>query len=216
MLTGVAQHWIVQVGGHKYQAGNMDGYNRADRTPSTNSPAGSSKAGETRKTDQEIQGFVDWWNTSGGGCKTYNLVTNNCQTFAVKLVHFLCDGHGKLPQAAGVHVDADSKHFVAAAGLGEVAAVTYAGTKAALTAPNAGIHEIRGQGAFVQAELGRAEVGTDTSVGRFGAWVSPNVNTGAGVRNGSVEATFLGFGGKVGQDGVGIRTPVGGADCTIM
>ena len=36
------------------------------------------------------------------------------------------------------------------------------------------------------------------------------VNTGAGVRNGNVEAHLLGFRGKVGTDGLEVNTPVGG------
>jgi hypothetical protein len=216
LVTAVAQHWIVTVGRYKYQAGNIDGYNRADRSRANSSLNGCSKAGKTRKTDSMIQEFITRWNASEGGCRPYNLVTNSCQTFAVAFAHFLCDGHGKLPQAAGLHFALDSKHFVAAAGLGEVAAVNYGGTKAAISAPNAGIHEIRGEGAFLQAELLKAELGTDTPYGRVGAHVSPNLNTGAGVRNGNFEATLLGFGAKVGEDGIGVRTPIVGADCSIM
>jgi hypothetical protein len=163
-----------------------------------------------------IQEFIKQWNLKRGGGQEYNLITNSCQTFAVAFVHFLCDGHGKLPQAAGVQFAMDSKHFLAAAGLGEVAAVNYGGTKAAISAPNAGIHEIRGQGAFLQAEFGKVELGADTPYGRVGAHVSPNLNTGAGVRDGNLEATLLGFGAKVGQDGIGVRTPLAGADCSVM
>lgn len=216
MLTAVAQHWIVQVGGHKYQAGSCDGLNPADSTPASRSLDGRSKAGETSKTDEEIQAFIERWNEHGGGAREYNLVTNSCQTFAVKLVHFLCGGSGKLPQAAGVQFAADSEHFVASAGFGEVAAVSYGGAKVALAAPNASVHEIRGQGGFIQAEAFKAEAGTDTALGRVGAHISPNLNTGGGVRNGNLEATFLGTGARVGRDGIGIRTPLGGADCSVM
>ena len=34
-----------------------------------------------------------------------------------------------------------------------------------------------------------------------------NLNTGLGVRNGNVELHLLGFGGKVGTDGIEINTP---------
>jgi hypothetical protein len=216
LVTALAQHWIVTVGNFKYQAGSSNGYNRADRTPATSSLKGCARAGKTRKTDDMIQEFIHRWNERRGGKDPYNLITNSCQTFAVAFVHFLCDGHGKLPQAAGVHYEWDNKHVVAAAGLGEVAAVNYGGAKAALSAPNVGFHEIRGQGTFVQAELLEGEVGTDTPYGRVGAHVSPNVNTGAGYRNGNFEATLLGFGARVGQDGFGVRTPLAGADCSIM
>jgi hypothetical protein len=216
LFTAVAQHWIVQVGGHKYQAGTRDGLNPADSTPASRSLDGCSKAGKTSKTDEEIQIFIEWWNKHGGGSREYNLVTNSCQTFAVRFVHFLCGGNGKLPQAAGVQFAANNEHFVASAGFGEVAAVNYGGAKVALSAPNAGVHEIRGRGGFVQAEAFKAEAGTDTPLGRVGAHFSPNLNTGGGMRNGNLEATFMGTGARVGRDGVGIRTPLGGADCSVM
>ncbi|CAK0797858.1 unnamed protein product [Prorocentrum cordatum] len=188
LFTAVAQHWIVQVGRHKYQAGTCDGLNPADSTPASRSLDGCSKAGETSKTDEEIQVFIEWWNKHGGGAKEYNLVTNSCQTFAVHFVHFLCGGNGKIPQPAGVQFAATREHFVASAGLGEVAAVSHGGgAKVALSAPNAGVHAIRGQGGFVQAEAFKAEAGTDTPLGRVGAHFSPNLNTGGGVRNGNLE-----------------------------
>ena len=43
------------------------------------------------------------------------------------------------------------------------------------------------------------------------------MNTGIGARNGNVEAHVLGFGAKVGADGVEINTPLGGANaCNVM
>ena len=50
-----------------------------------------------------------------------------------------------------------------------------------------------------------------------GIHLEPNVNTGIGARNGNVEAHVLGFGAKVGADGLEINTPVGGVNaCTVM
>ncbi len=50
-----------------------------------------------------------------------------------------------------------------------------------------------------------------------GAHFEPNVNTGVGARNGNLEAHLLGFGGKVGADGVEINTPIGGVNaCALM
>jgi len=217
VFTAVAQHWIVQVGGHNYQAGRCDDdLNPAEPTPAPRSLAGCSKAGETSKTDEEIQAFIKWWNKHGGGTRKYNLVTNSCQTFAVHFVHFLCGGNGKIPQPAGVQFAANKEHFVASAGFGEVAAVSYDGAKVALSAPNASVHAISGQGGFVQAEAFKAEAGTDTALGRVGVHISPNLNTGGGVRNGNLEATVFGTGARLGRDGVGIRTPIGGADCSVM
>ena len=51
----------------------------------------------------------------------------------------------------------------------------------------------------------------------IGGHVGLNANTGVGARNGNLEAHFLGFGGKIGADGVEINTPLGGAHaCSIM
>ena len=69
-----------------------------------------------------------------------------------------------------------------------------------------------GLGAFADASLVRLEA----SAGPLGVHLDPNVNTGIGARNGNVEAHLLGFGGKVGADGVEINTPLGGANCTLM
>ena len=52
---------------------------------------------------------------------------------------------------------------------------------------------------------------SELSAGPVGVHADLNVNTGAGVRGGN-----LGFGGKVGADGVTIDTPVGGAKCVVM
>ena len=47
--------------------------------------------------------------------------------------------------------------------------------------------------------------------------MEPNVNTGLGVRNGNAELRVLGFGGKIGADGLEINTPLGGANaCSMM
>ena len=50
-----------------------------------------------------------------------------------------------------------------------------------------------------------------------GIHLEPNVNTGIGARNGNVEAHLLGFGAKVGADGLEINTPIGGVNaCDLM
>ena len=69
-------------------------------------------------------------------------------------------------------------------------------------------------GAFGDASLGRLEYGAGNIVGIH---VDPNLNTGIGIRNGNVEAHLMGFGGKVGEDGLEINTPIGGANaCNVM
>jgi len=81
--------------------------------------------------------------------------------------------------------------------------------------PNAGAQARLGNGeayAGVQASLVCAELKDGPLAIRF----EPNVNTGAGVRNGNVEGSLVGFGGAIGKDGVSIKTPIGSADCSVM
>ena len=69
-----------------------------------------------------------------------------------------------------------------------------------------------GVGAWANASLIRGEV----SAGPVGVHADLNVNTGLGVRGGNLDVHLLGFGTKVGADGVTIDTPLGGAKCAIM
>ena len=67
---------------------------------------------------------------------------------------------------------------------------------------------------FVDATVADAQA----SVGNWiGGHVGLNANTGVGARNGNLEAHVLGFGGKIGADGVEINTPIGGVNaCSVM
>lgn len=216
LVTGVAQHWIVTVGDFMYQAGNVDGMNSADVTPANPSKMGSRKVGKTKRIDKEIVAFIACWNQELGGSMQYDLIGNSCQTFATWIVRWLCEGDGKLPNQGGFCQFQDKKNFIATAGMGEVACASADGAKMALSGPAVGVQGIRDKGAFVQAEMFKADAGFDTPLGHVGANICPNVNTGAGIRDGNMEATVMGFGGKVGKDGVGVRSPLGGADCSVM
>ena len=59
-------------------------------------------------------------------------------------------------------------------------------------------------GAFAEAALGRAEA----QVGPVGARLEPNLNTGAGFRDGQLQVKALGFGVTTGK-GFGFHTPLG-------
>ena len=76
------------------------------------------------------------------------------------------------------------------------------------------VKALSGLGVFVDTTV--ADV--SFSAGNFaGFHVGLNANTGIGARNGNMEAHFLGFGGKIGADGVEVNTPVGGVNlCSIM
>ena len=71
-----------------------------------------------------------------------------------------------------------------------------------------------GFGAWANASAARLE----SNVGPVGAHVDLNVNTGVGVRGGNLDVHALGFGGRVGADGVSIDTPIGGVSttCNVM
>jgi len=216
VVTGGAQHWIVTVGEFKYQAGNVGGMNRADITAANPSRAGSSKIGMTDRTDAQIAAFIEVWNTELGGSMRYDLLGNSCQTFGTWLVRWLCEGDGKLPNQGGVTQFMDGNNYVLSAGVGEVACASADGAKAALSGPAVGYQGGKDKGAWVQAEVFKADAGFDTPLGHVGANICPNANTGVGMRNGNAEAAVLGWGGKVGKDGVGVRSPLGGVDCSIM
>ena len=70
-----------------------------------------------------------------------------------------------------------------------------------------------GFGAWANASLFR---GGQIGAGPVGITPDLNVNTGIGVRGGNLDVHLLGFGTKVGADGVTIDTPLGGAKCAIM
>lgn len=213
-VTFGAQHWIVTVApGKMYQSGSdVNGKNMADIQQFRNSGVGHTEAGLTSKTDAEIDAWVKKWNSDA---TDYNLITNSCQTFACALVHYLCNGAGKLPASGGVQYQNNSAGFNAKISLGEVASLAAGPGKAAVSAFNVGV-QATNTCAFVKGELFKAELGADTRVGRFSFHVSPNSNTGAGIRDGNLEATLFGFGAKVGRDGIGVHTSLAGANCSIM
>jgi hypothetical protein len=70
-----------------------------------------------------------------------------------------------------------------------------------------------GFGAWAGASLGRAEVNLGPVVGIH---VEPNLNTGVGVRDGNLDVHVLGFGARVGADGLEINTPLGGVNACIV
>lgn len=96
------EHWMVSIGADMmYQAGENKGFNHATFSDGNMSDEGCHLAGVTKKTNTEINRWVDTWNSTGGGSKKYNLVTNSCQTFASKFAHWLCDGQCSLPPTQG-------------------------------------------------------------------------------------------------------------------
>jgi len=59
-------------------------------------------------------------------------------------------------------------------------------------------------------------VRAEMSVGPVGVSGGLNADTGVGVRGGNLDVHLLGFGGRVGADGLAVDTPMGGVKCCIM
>ena len=178
--------------------------------------------GKTRKTEAQIDGFIAEY---GKENPTYDLMTTNCQQFAVQLIRWLTDDCYRLkhvPEAAenarsvgntialahngqafaGAHLDQIVRTAGPASG-----EITFLSAEAeAIAGP--------GFGAWANAEVVKVEYNLGPVVG---AHVGLNVNTGAGVRGGNLDVHLLGFGGKIGADGVAIDTPIVGVrTCSIM
>merc|ERR1712037_870216 len=59
-------------------------------------------------------------------------------------------------------------------------------------------------------------VSVDRKLGSVGVSGGLNADTGVGVRGGNLDVHLLGFGGRVGADGLAVDTPMGGVKCCIM
>lgn len=114
-ITLAAQHWSGYVDGHgTYQAGSNQNRNVASfRAGDPENSVGRFRAGVTEKTVAQMDGWMQKWNV-GQKEKTYNLLTNSCQTFASKFVDFLCEGQCDLPDRGGLF--ADGKHVAVGTG----------------------------------------------------------------------------------------------------
>ena len=66
--------------------------------------------------------------------------------------------------------------------------------------------------------LGASLVRAEANLGPVGGvHLEPNLNTGAGVRDGNLDVHLLGFGTRIGAHGLEINTPIGGVNaCNLM
>ena len=69
-----------------------------------------------------------------------------------------------------------------------------------------------GVGAWASASLFRGEV----TVGLFAGHLDLNINTGVGVLGGNLDVHVLGFGFRIGADGLSLDTPFGGISSTCL
>ncbi len=239
ILGPAADHWAVQVGYKWYEvAGKSSGSGGKNKTMGINTNYGDEAdsgagafggeiVGVTKKSDKEIDDWIEQWVSY---YDTYDLITENCQKFAYELINWLTNGFFKLDHPTTSYGDpTKSGSFVrpgAFAVSHEGNAIASAGLaqgrlRAGPTQWGAEIGQFSAQavagpgfGAFADAKIAEASL----DVGKVaGVHVGLNASTGAGVRNGNAEAHLLGFGGKVGTDGLQIDTPLGGVKaCSIM
>ena len=238
--VGLATHWAVAVGRKKtwtwYEIELPDGGKGSKGTEVVKNTGRTSKSGagyfggeivgKTTKTDAQIEDFIAGYQRSN---PDYDLWSTNCQQFAVQLIRDLTEEIYRLkhlPDAAEngrsvlgkrITVAHNGQSFAS----GHVAKIDVtAGPLSVegtfLSAEYEAISAISGHGfgAWADTELVKLEADLGPLAG---AHVGLNANTGAGVRGGNLDVHLLGFGGKIGADGVAIDTPIGGVHaCSIM
>ena len=232
LSAGVGHHWAVRVetsssSGCWFEILGKSGDEKSDSEPndigrsytraakSGAGALGGSTVGKTTKSDEEIDDFISRWLKQN---PTYGVLAANCQKFATEFIAWLTDDNYNISVSydAGflselnnrTHAVAHEGTAYATASCGERRAVGGLVTVAA-RAPTvmAGVSDgSEGLYAVAEASAFRAEA----NFGVVGVHADLNVNTGAGVRNGNVEAHLLGFGGRVGTDGVEVNTPLVG------
>ena len=178
-------------------------------------------------TDEAETAWIKEWIMNNS---MYTVEGDNCQKFAYELIVWLTDGVFTVPHrfdvAKALSVKGKFGGFSAYKGGSRIDRYGSGDQRVAL-APF-GIRyrwtEFQSQiifspcnpglGVFGDASIMRLEVSLGNIIGLH---IDYNINSGLGVRNGNFEAHFLGFGGKLGGDGIEINTPVGGANaCSIM
>ena len=191
---------------------------------------GGEIVGKTRKTDFEINQWISNWIRDN---PKYNLLGDNCHKFAYELMVWLTDGIFRCehPAHSEKYVGSqlcrqffDLAGFCAAKEGNAIASFSLAQgrMRMGLFEGKAQVGQITAQGVcgrpglglFVDAKVAELKLSAGNIIGGH---VGLNGNTGIGARNGNLEAHFLGFGGKVGADGVEFNTPFWGVHaCSIM
>mmetsp|Transcript_58522 Transcript_58522/g.164080 ORF Transcript_58522/g.164080 Transcript_58522/m.164080 type:complete len:243 (+) Transcript_58522:70-798(+) len=233
ILAPFASHWALKVGGVWYElmgaskkddnAKNEVSRRRGSKCSELGaSPSLGGVVGTTHESEAEIASFIESWL---GQHPIYNLMTCNCQMFVKDLADFVCEGHARLPMMDSGLRDhgggsdswslAATCKSVARASVGR-SEIQHGIFKFQAEGPNAGVEAIarndEGFGVFADASLARVS----GHIGPVGVRFEPNLNTGYGVRSGNFEANALGFGIKLGQDGIGVQSPIMGAECAVQ
>jgi hypothetical protein len=208
-------HWAVKVGNTWYE---IHGF--------AASSAGDELVGETGATDTQINVWVGEWRSRNSG---NSVSLDNCQTFAYALIAWLTNGNFSIPHRFNVaYGDMPARRgfqrFARVEDGNLIARYTTCEYRKSAGALSMSLRSIHAQ---TQAVAGPEGVGawTDISGGKleaaYGNWIGghiePNLNTGAGVRNGNLDVHLLGFGAKVGFDGIEVDSPLGGVNaCSMM
>jgi len=176
-------------------------------------------SGSTLKNDISILEFNKNWSTR---YPTYVLLGANCQKYARDCLEFLVEGSYEgpcpLPQADwGAWHCSKGSHRVEEAGVwhrkwtaGKIGAIFMIfgfeaeGPKIASGGSKEYYYE--NWGSFIEVSLFRIEA----KFVPLRARIDLNVNTGFGMRDGQFQAKLVGFGISIGNNGVGVSTPVVG------
>jgi len=228
-----AHHWAVKVGSRWYEieGAGKKGNGKPNKITVSHgwrrSAGGAEQfccVGKTYKDDEDISNFNDQWLAKH---PKYNYLWNNCQKYAQELVVFCCGENIAWPKEMRMESSAPTWSFscpsyalkddnIAKAGIGSFDLTGNCGPFGGrLGGPKAAGHvgmSKDGPGAFVDAEACRVEA----NVGFVKAAFSPNVSTGAGFRDGNVEASVLGTGFSLGDDGLKVKTPLFEVGCSVM
>lgn len=188
---------------------------------------GGEIVGETEMTDEEIEVFIVHWKATN---KNYFVAGNNCIKFGYEFMDKLTDGYFSIYPSSLVATNAsdnsritDTCTCMKASGPGcTVLARRGAGDNRFIRGPF-GIRarlgpEFKaeavagpGLGLFLDASCGRVEGTLGLPWLGIQLHTDINMNTGLGARNGNMELHLLGFGFKVGLDGLEVNTPwIGG------
>jgi len=238
----IAQHWAIKVDDTWYEiagaaknatnAPNVVNRSHGDAAKSGAGKLGGEIVGKSDKSQRLIDQWIEEW-LEKNPC--YEFTSENCQKFAYQFMAWLTNGNFHCPHRFDSAIVLDSgegehqpfgERRIAFAAAEDGNAIASAGILQAQHSlgpvqvkghgPHGQLQAVAGPGlgAFADVSIARAEA----SVGNFvGAHIDLNCNTGIGARNGNLEAHFLGFGGKIGADGIEINTSLGGVNaCSMM
>jgi len=230
----VAHHWAIKIGETWYEIrgaskSNTNSKNEVIKSHGFNAQSGAGKlggelVGVTTKSDDEIDTWIDDWLARN---PTYAVMTDNCQKFVHELLVWVTEGrftdNHRFNSADEPSKKSEATSFAAAEDGNAIANYCLAKCSSSYGPLGAKVKAFEfqaqavagpGFGAFADATVFEEEISLGNVVR---AHVGLNANTGLGVRNGNLEAHLLGFGAKIGADGIEVNTPIGGVNvCSVM